>query len=46
MATVALNVFTNWFNHVAQTPVDFPAAPLLAKSEPAAQPAGASCACK
>ncbi len=31
VATVALNVFTNWFNHVAATPVDFPAvAPLAA----------------
>lgn len=24
VATTALNVFTNWFNHVAETPVDFP----------------------
>lgn len=30
VATVALNVFTNWFNHVAETPVDFPKAPALA----------------
>jgi len=33
VATVALNVFTNWFNHVAETPIDFPAvAPLPAES--------------
>jgi len=25
VGAAALNVFTNWFNHVAQTPVDFPA---------------------
>ena len=24
VATVVLNVFTNWFNHVAGTPIDFP----------------------
>jgi len=30
IATVALNVFTNWFNHVAATPVDFPAVAPLA----------------
>jgi len=24
VAVVALNVFTNWFNHVAATPIDFP----------------------
>ncbi len=30
IANVALNVFTNYFNHVADTPVDFPAAPVLA----------------
>ena len=27
---VALNTFTNYFNHIAQTKVDFPAAPVLA----------------
>ncbi len=32
VANVALNIFTNYFNHVAQTQVDFPAAPRLAKS--------------
>jgi uncharacterized peroxidase-related enzyme len=30
VAHVALNIFTNYFNHVAQTVVDFPAAPPLA----------------
>ena len=39
VAVVALNVLTNWFNHVAQTPVDFPAA------EPLPAGAHASCAC-
>ncbi|MDA7978041.1 MAG: carboxymuconolactone decarboxylase family protein [Pirellulales bacterium] len=29
VANVALNVFTNYFNHVAETEVDFPAAPEL-----------------
>jgi len=37
VANVALNVFTNYFNHVAGTEVDFPAAPDLA--------ARASCQC-
>lgn len=35
VANVALNLFTNYFNHVAGTEVDFPAAPAL-------EPAGAS----
>ncbi|MCO5168679.1 MAG: peroxidase-related enzyme [Planctomycetes bacterium] len=35
VANVALNIFTNYFNHVAETEVDFPAAPALT------QPAGA-----
>lgn len=43
VATVALNVFTNWFNHVAETPVDFPAAPPLGTD---ATTVGASCNCK
>lgn len=30
VANVALNIFTNYFNHVAGTEVDFPAAPILA----------------
>lgn len=30
VANVALNIFTNYFNHVAGTEVDFPAAPELA----------------
>ncbi|MCC9600203.1 carboxymuconolactone decarboxylase family protein [Stieleria sp. JC731] len=30
VANVALNLFTNYFNHVADTVVDFPAAPELA----------------
>ncbi|MSR64085.1 MAG: carboxymuconolactone decarboxylase family protein, partial [Planctomycetes bacterium] len=29
VANVALNLFTNYFNHVAGTAVDFPAAPAL-----------------
>ena len=29
IAHVALNIFTNYFNHVAETEVDFPAAPAL-----------------
>jgi uncharacterized peroxidase-related enzyme len=29
IATVALNTFTNYFNHVAETPVDFPEAVAL-----------------
>jgi len=29
VANVALNLFTNYFNHVARTPVDFPAAAKL-----------------
>ena len=32
VAIVALNIFTNYFNHVAETEVDFPAAPELAVS--------------
>ncbi len=36
VATVALNIFTNYFNHVAGTEIDFP------EVEPAATPA---CAC-
>ena len=30
VANTALNIFTNYFNHVAGTAVDFPAAPKLA----------------
>ena len=30
VANTALNIFTNYFNHVAETDVDFPAAPKLA----------------
>ena len=29
-ANVALNILTNYFNHVAETEIDFPAAPELA----------------
>jgi alkylhydroperoxidase family enzyme len=29
VASVALNIFTNYFNHVAGTEVDFPAVPSL-----------------
>jgi uncharacterized peroxidase-related enzyme len=31
VASVALNLFTNYFNHVADTDVDFPAAPALSE---------------
>ncbi len=31
VANVALNIFTNYFNHVAGTEVDFPAAPVVAE---------------
>lgn len=41
VATVALNVFTNWFNHLAQTPIDFPAVPPLP-----APAAAAPCGCR
>jgi len=44
VAAVALNVFTNWFNLVAETPVDFPDVPRLAARETSA--AGASCGCR
>jgi uncharacterized peroxidase-related enzyme len=30
IANVALNIFTNYFNHVAETEIDFPLVPLLA----------------
>ena len=30
VSTVALNIFTNYFNHIADTAVDFPAVPELA----------------
>lgn len=32
VANVALNIFTNYFNHVADTEVDFPQAPALTRS--------------
>ena len=32
VANVALNIFTNYFNHVAETEVDFPTAPELVAS--------------
>ena len=32
VAAVALNIFTNYFNHVAETEVDFPAVPELAEA--------------
>jgi uncharacterized peroxidase-related enzyme len=41
VASVALNVFTNWFNHVAETPVDFPAVEALPEKS-----ATAACACR
>ena len=43
VAVAALNVFTNWFNHVAQTPVDFPAvAPLAPPAHSCSTPSCAS----
>jgi uncharacterized peroxidase-related enzyme len=42
VAVVALNVFTNWFNHVAETPVDFPPAPPLPTSCCTPREAGAA----
>jgi len=35
VANVALNILTNYFNHVAETDIDFPAAPELAADQPA-----------
>lgn len=35
IANVALNIFTNYFNHVADTEVDFPAAEPLAEESAA-----------
>jgi len=32
VAHVAMNIFTNYFNHVAQTEIDFPVAPALASA--------------
>lgn len=32
VANVALNLFTNYFNHVAETEIDFPLAPALANA--------------
>ena len=32
VANVALNIFTNYFNHVAETEIDFPRAEALAHS--------------
>lgn len=32
VANVAINLFTNYFNHVARTEVDFPAVPVLSSS--------------
>lgn len=45
VATVALNVFTNWFNHVAETPIDFPKAPALS-AEPAGTCSAQECGCR
>jgi AhpD family alkylhydroperoxidase len=37
VANVALNIFTNYFNHVSETEIDFPkVAPLSAETEPCA----------
>ena len=32
VANVALNLFTNYFNHVAETEIDFPAVPVLSEN--------------
>jgi uncharacterized peroxidase-related enzyme len=49
VANVALNLFTNYFNHVAGTEVDFPAAPSLGTEQAAAcgtgEASSAHCAC-
>lgn len=37
VGNVALNLFTNYFNHIAQTEVDFPAAPALSHAGCVAQ---------
>ena len=36
VAHIALNIFTNYFNHVAQTVVDFPKVKPLPHSQPVA----------
>lgn len=41
VGAVALNVYTNWLNHVAATPIDFPE---VKPGVPAAAPHGESCA--
>ena len=44
VANVALNLFTNYFNHVAATDVDFPAAEPLPASEVACSTESCGCA--
>lgn len=41
VGAVALNVYTNWLNHVAATPIDFPE---VKPGVPAAHPEATSCA--
>lgn len=41
VAAVALNVYTNWLNHIAATPIDFPE---VKPGVPAAEPHAACCA--
>lgn len=41
VATVALNVFTNWFNHVTDPVIDFPAVPASASKSASCSVAGA-----
>jgi hypothetical protein len=36
VANVAINIFTNYFNHVARTDVDFPRVPVAIETETAA----------
>ena len=45
VAHVALNVFTNYFNNLAETDVDFPAAPLLEAEQPANAAHSTACGC-
>ena len=43
VAHVALNVFTNYFNNLAETEIDFPAVPPLETEEPAAACSSSAC---
>jgi hypothetical protein len=45
VAHVALNVFTNYFNNLAETDVDFPAAAPLAAEKSQAAECSTACGC-